>query len=148
MIHLEPITKNNYRECMRLEVAPSQIRYVAPNAKALGEAYVYYETSRPFAIYNDEQMIGFVLLRELNDLQCYYISQFMIAEPYQQKGHGRQAMLVLLEMLKAERKFAKVDLCFVEEAEGAKRLYEGLGFCPIDRDGDEIIMEISILPQA
>lgn len=76
MIHLEPITKDNYRECMRLEVAPDQVRLVAPNAKALGEAYVYHATSRPYAIYCDGQMIGFVLLRELDDLQCYYISQF------------------------------------------------------------------------
>jgi len=144
MIHLEPITKDNYRECMRLEVDPSQVRFVAPNAKALGEAYVYYETSRPFAIYDDKQMVGFVLLRELENLQCYYISQFMIAAPYQKKGYGRQAMQILLEQLRAERKFPAVELCYVEGDEGAKRIYEGLGFRPFDRDENEIIMELKL----
>ena len=144
MIHLEPITQDNYRECMRLEVAPSQVRFVAPVAKALGEAYVYYQTSRPFAIYCDEQMVGFLLLRELREMDCYYLSQFMIAADQQQKGYGRQAMRVLVDLLKEEKKYPKVDLCYVEEAEGARRLYEGLGFKPIDKDANEIIMELLI----
>src|SRR5512145_2984354 len=128
LIHLEPITQDNYRECMNLKVAESQVRHVAPNPKALGEAYVYYKTSRPYVIYQDEQMVGFLLLRELSDLGCYYISQFMIDERYQRQSYGRQAMLVLLEMLRVERRFARIELCFVEGAKGAKRLYEGLGF--------------------
>lgn len=128
MIHLEPVTQKNYRECLRLKVAESQARFVAPNAKSLAEAYVFYDTSRPYVIYVDEVMVGFVLLRDLDHLQSYYLSQFMIDERYQRKGYGREAMQVLLEMLKEERRYPRVSLCYVEGSEGAKRLYEGLGF--------------------
>lgn len=145
MIRLVKITKDNYRECLRLSVADSQIHFVAPNAKSLAEAYAYYDTARPYAIYCNEIMVGFVLLRELYNLDCYYISQFMIDEHYQCRGYGKQAMAVLLDMLKEERKFPRIDLCYVESAEGAKRLYEGLGFVPSDEgDADEIIMKLTL----
>jgi diamine N-acetyltransferase len=144
-VYLAPITQDNYRACMNLRVAESQVHDVAPNAKALGEAYAYYGTSRPYAIYRDEQMVGFVLLRDLPDLGCYYISQFMIDERYQRKGYGRQAMLVLLEMLKKERRFSRIDLCYVEGAEGAKRLYEGLGFWQVgEPEAGEVVMALNI----
>jgi diamine N-acetyltransferase len=130
---------------MRLKVADSQASFVAPNAKSLAEAYVFYGTSRPYAIYSDEQMVGFVLLRDLPDLGCYYISQFMIDERYQCQGYGRQAMLVLLELLKQERRFAGIDLCYVEGAEGARRLYEGLGFRPTGTaEAGEVVLAMNL----
>ena len=144
MIHFAPVTRDNYRECMRLGVADSQIRFVAPNAKSLAEAYVYYDTSRPFVIYCADQMVGFVLLRDLPDLGCYYISQFMIDQRYQRQGYGKQAMLLLIDMLKKEGRFPCIHLCFTESNEGAKRFYEGLGFTPFDVDADEIIMALKI----
>jgi diamine N-acetyltransferase len=54
MIHLAPITKDNYRECLKLKVSDSEARLVASTAKALADAYVYYSTARPFAIYEDD----------------------------------------------------------------------------------------------
>ena len=91
---------------------------------------MFYRSSRPFAIYDDERMIGFALLRELENLQCHFLSQFMIDERFQGRGYGRQAMLVLIGMLKQEGKYEKIDLYYIEGDEGAKRLYEGLGFVP------------------
>ena len=143
MIHLEPVTVDNYRECLRLKVADSQSRLVASNAKSLAEAYVFYHSSRPFVIYADEEMVGFLLIRELADLQCYYLSQFMIDERYQRKGHGKQAMLILIDMLKKEKKYAKIDLCYVEGSQAARQLYEGLGFVPTGEvDGNEVLMQM------
>jgi diamine N-acetyltransferase len=130
---------------MRLNVADAQARFVAPNAKSLAEAYVFYDTSRPYAIYNNDQMVGFTLLRDLPDLCCYYISQFMIDERYQRQGFGKQAMLVLLALLKQERRFDRIDLCYVEGAEGAKRLYEGLGFRQVgEPEMGEIVLSLQV----
>lgn len=144
-IYLAPITRDNYRVCMNLKVADFQVHDVAPNAKALGEAYVYYDTSRPYAIYCGEQMVGFMLLRDLPDWGCYYISQFMIDERYQRRGYGRQAMLVLLAMLKEERRFSRIELCYVAGADGAKRLYEGLGFRQVgEPEAGEVVLALDI----
>jgi len=146
-VRLEPITKDNYRECMRLTVTEQQKTHVAPNAKSLGEAYVYYDTARPFAVYHDDNMVGFVLLRDLPNLDCYYISQFMIDQNFQRQGYGRQAMELLIEMLRSERRYPKVTLCFVDGDEAAKSLYLGLGFrLTGEVDADEIIMELDFDP--
>ena len=132
---------------MRLKVSDSQTTLVAPTAKSLAEAYVYYNTARPFAIYNDEVMVGFVLLRELEDLQCYYISQFMIDEHHQRKGYGKQAMVVLINRLKEEKKYSKIDLCSVEGAEAVERLYTGLGFVPTGEvEANEVLMRLHLPP--
>ena len=36
------------------------------------------------------------------------------------------------------------DLCYIEGNDAAKKLYESFGFVEIDRDEDEIIMEMNL----
>lgn len=145
MVHLESITKENYRECMGLKVAENQSHHVAPSAKSLAEAYVYYDTAHPWAIYSDETMIGFLLLRDLDNLQCYYLAQFMVDERYQGQGFGKRAVELLLEMLRREKRYSKVDLCYVEGNAAAETLFTGLGFRPTGEvEADEIIMELEL----
>jgi diamine N-acetyltransferase len=147
LIHLEPITAENYRECTSLKVANTQAHLVASNAKSLAEAYVFYASSRPYDIYCDDTMVGFILLRELEHLQSYYLSQFMIDEHHQRKGYGKQAMLVLIESLKEEKKYSQIDLCYLDGDEGAKNLYEGLGFVSTGEvEANEIIMRLRLTP--
>lgn len=46
--------------------------------------------------------------------------------------------------MKQDGKYTKAVLCYIEGNEAARKLYEGFGFRAIDRDGDEIIMELSV----
>jgi diamine N-acetyltransferase len=138
------ITEDNYRECIRLKVAEDQTNHVATNAAALAKAYVYYNTATPFAVYNDNSMVGFLLLR-IYEESCYLIDQFMIDERYQGKGYGKQAMKLLIEMMIKEKKYSKVILCYIEGDEIAKNLYSGLGFhLTGEVDEDEVLMEMNI----
>jgi hypothetical protein len=51
----------------------------------------------------------------------------------------------MIDMVKHEKKFAKIDLCYVEGDEGAKNLYGGLGFIPTGEvDANEVLMEMII----
>ncbi len=74
----------------------------------------------------------------------YNFSQLFIDERYQGKGYGRAATQLVLDTMKKDGRYKKVCLCYIEGNEAAKRLYESFGFCEIDRDGDEIIMELGI----
>lgn len=51
---------------------------------------------------------------------------------------------LVLDTLKQVGKYSKVDLCYIEGNIAAKKLYEQFGFVKIDRDGNEIIMELCI----
>lgn len=62
MVELREITKENYEECLNLNIAKSQKDFVSSTAHSLAQAWVYYDTAFPFAIYADNTMVGFIML--------------------------------------------------------------------------------------
>ena len=143
MIHLVDIDPGNWR--LNLKVAESQKTHVANSAVMLARAYAYRDQrSRAFVIYDDETPVGMGLYYDLPDLECYDLSQIFIDERYQGKGYGKAATKAVLEAMKQDGKYKKVDLCYIEGNDVAKKLYESFGFVEIDRDEDEIIMEMSL----
>lgn len=141
MVHLMDITPDNWR--LGLKVAPEQERYVANSAVMLARAYAYREQrSRAFVIYDDETPVEMGLYYDLPDMECYNFSQFFIDKRYQGKGYGKAATKAVLDAMRKDGKYRKVDLCYIEGNEAAKQLYESFGFAEIDRDEDEIVMEL------
>ena len=143
MIHLVDIDPGNWR--LKLQVSESQKTYVANSAVMLARAYAYRDQrSRAFVIYNDETPGGMGLYYDLPDLERYDLSQIFIDERYQGKGYGKAATKAVLEAMKQDGKYRKIDLCYIEGNDAAKKLYESFGFVEIDRDEDEIIMELEL----
>lgn len=85
------------------------------------------------------------VIREIREeLGAYDFSQLFIDERYQGKGFGYAAASKIIEIMKADGKFNKAILCYIEGNESAKKLYEKIGFfCTGERDGDEIIMQMN-----
>ena len=141
MIHLVDIDPGNWR--LSLSVSEPQKNYVSDSYAMLARAYAYREQrSRAFVIYNDETPVGMGLYYDLPDMECYDLSQIFIDQWYQGKGYGKAATKAVLEAMKQDGKYNKVDLCYIDGNDAAKKLYEGFGFVEIDRDEDEIIMEL------
>lgn len=141
MIHLIDITPDNWR--LGLKVAPEQERYVANSAVMLARAYAYREQrSRAFVIYDDETPVGMGLYYDLPDMGRYDFSQFFIDKRYQGKGYGKAATKAVLDAMRKDGRYRKVDLCYIKGNKAAKQLYESFGFAEIDRDEDEIVMEL------
>lgn len=55
MVELREITKENYEECLRLKLAEGQKDFVSSTVHSLAQAWVYYDTAFPFAIYTHVQ---------------------------------------------------------------------------------------------
>ena len=143
MIHLVDIDPGNWR--VGWKVAESQNHYVSDSYAMLARAYAYREQrSRAFVIYDDEIPVGMGLYYDLPDLECYDLSQIFIDERYQAKGYGKSATKAVLDTMKQDGKYSKVELCYIEGNDAAKKLYESFGFVEIDRDEDEIIMEMNL----
>lgn len=141
MIHLIDITPGNWR--LGLKVGQGQEHYVANSAVMLARAYAYREQrSRAFVICDDEMPVGMGLYYDLPDMECYDFSQLFIDERYQGKGYGKAATKAVLDAMRKDGRYSKVDLCYIEGNQAAKQLYEGFGFAEINRDEDEIIMEL------
>jgi diamine N-acetyltransferase len=144
-IHFEKVTFDNYRDCMRLNVAADQAHYTATVARSLAKAYVCYDCARPMIIYDDETMIGYVLYRNHDELNQYVIDHLLIDEQFQGKGYGTAAMKLLIETFKKERKYPKASLCYKEDNQGARRLYGKMGFRPTgEEEANEIVVELDL----
>jgi diamine N-acetyltransferase len=128
MVRLEKITEDNYRECLDLKVAEHQTSFVSSNMKSLAKAYVYYNRVASFAIYDDELMVGFMLLRFNEEYNNYFIWQLMIDERHQSKGYGKQAMLLAIEWMKKDERCHEIVTTYIEGNDQAKKLYTQLGF--------------------
>lgn len=68
MIQLKEITKENYRACMNLKTTKEQEDFVAPNCYSMLEA-IYEEPRQAFALYNGEEMVGFILFSFYETIQ-------------------------------------------------------------------------------
>ena len=144
MIHLKEITPGNWR--LPLRVSSQQEKYVANSMTLLARAYAYRHLgSVAYVIYEDELPVGMALYYDCPQLNAYDFSQLFIDEHYQGKGYGKVATQLIIDRMKQERRFEKIVLCYVEGNEGAKVLFESLGFKHTGEvDGDEITMTLII----
>lgn len=65
MINFRPITEDNFEQIIKMK-RPSDEHFVAPNAYSLAQAWLYRDANDvyPFAIYEDDTAVGFMLLDE------------------------------------------------------------------------------------
>lgn len=128
MVSIRPVTRENLEEVLALRVGEGQEKYVISNAESLSRAYVYSETAYPFAVYDDNTIVGFIMMGYYEAKGYYTLWEFMIDRKYQNKGYGRQALKLGLEFVRD--KFGQVDI-YTGVTPGntvAKKLYESVGF--------------------
>ena len=141
---LRPITPENFKECIDLKVSDSQKDFVAPNAVSIAWSKVY-PTANVFAVYNDDEMVGFVMFGLDTEDELYYLGRLMIDERFQGKGFGKAATLAVIEELKKNGDCKEIYLSFVPENTNAERLYKSVGFERTgELNGDEIVMRYII----
>lgn len=128
MVSLEKITENNYRDCFNLKVTEHQTKFVSTPITSLAKAYVFYDIITPFSIYNDDVMVGFMLLRFNVEYDNYFIWQLLIDEKYQHKGYGKEALKLAIEWMKKDVRCKNITTTYIIGNEHAKNLYTQLGF--------------------
>lgn len=139
-IHLEHVTPENWR--IDFQLTEEQKNFVSSPERILARAWAYREQrSKAFIIYADETPVGMAMYYDEEEMQAYDFSQFFIDSRYQGKGYGKNATIMIIDMMKADEKYNKVCLCYIEGNEAARKMYEWLGFKKTgDRDGNEIVM--------
>jgi len=78
MINLRKITEENFIDAFNLKLAPGQERFVSHPVRSLAQAYVYREQCQPFGIYDDDIMVGYVMVIYDYDIPEYDIWHMMI----------------------------------------------------------------------
>ena len=142
MVWLEKVTPDNYRECLKLKVAEDQKDFVTSNDISLARAVASYDKVTPFAIYNDDIMVGFIMLRYNVGYNNYLIWQLMIDERYQSKGYGKKGINLAIEWMKKEDRCYEIVLTYKEENRLAESMYTKLGF---KKMGDVVDGEVDMV---
>ena len=92
MVTLKPITKENEQECIALRPRREQEDLVASNLDSIAHA-IKEPTSRPFGIFAEDKMVGFLLFdNEIYKDGYYWILRFMVDQRFQKKGYGSLAI--------------------------------------------------------
>ena len=141
MITLRKITEENYINVFNLKLAHGQERFVSHPIRSLAQAYVYREQCQPFGIYDEETMVGYVMVIYDYDLQEYDIWHMMIDESKQCRGYGSIALDKVLDYIKI-KPFGtsdKVVLTCNKDNTQAMKLYKSKGFTETGAEDDDEI---------
>ncbi|MBU8933536.1 MAG: GNAT family N-acetyltransferase [candidate division Zixibacteria bacterium] len=133
-VTLQPITKENYRECINLDVDESQAGLVASNAKSLAEAYVN-PTLCPLGIYDVEArgwekpklpMVGFTMYELVAGVG--FILRLMVDQKFQRQGYGKASMIEVIRRLRLHPEVELIATSHQKKNIAAASLYRNLGF--------------------
>lgn len=126
MIELRTINEDNYQQCCRLKASVENENFVDSVTYSLAEAWVFYKDTKPFAIYDNNKMIGFVSMYvgEKN----YQIVNFLIDDVFQQKGLGTKAAKACISYLQKEYNADRVSVPVDLENRVAQKFWEKIGF--------------------
>ena len=159
MIHLEKLTYDNFDDVFELEVTEEQKSFVSHNCYSVAEAYVTLINGGqvfPFAIYNDDELVGFIQLAYGENADqdgvsmekdSYEIWRFMIDKRFQRKGYGKAALQLALDFIRTWP-CGKAEMCWISyepENTAAKALYKSFGFEETgEMCGDEIVAVLKL----
>ena len=128
MIILREITRENIDEVLALNVDDNQKSYVSTNAESLAQAYVYSDTAYPFAVYDDDIIVGFIMMGYYEAKEYYTLWKLMIDKRYQNRGYGKEALKLGIRFLRERFEVSEIYTGVVPENITAKNLYKSGGF--------------------
>jgi diamine N-acetyltransferase len=135
MPDIRPVTKENWKELIRLKVREDQAQFVAANLYSIAESqfgddYEGHWDLYPFGIYDGNMPVGFLMYGYNFEHPKYeaFIIRLMVDEKFQGKGYGRFGMEKMLEIFHCDQRIKAVGISYEPENDVARKLYASLGF--------------------
>lgn len=122
-----PIDKDNWIDCVNLEVSEEQSDFVTNNTFSVLQSH-YDTRNYPVGIYNNDTMVGFLMYLYDEDFEAYRLRRFMIDKDYQGKGYGKMSLLELVRLISDQHISNKLYTSVKPHNSHARKLYESVGF--------------------
>ena len=131
MINFRAITEDNFDAIVRMK-RPDGEHFVARNAYSLAQAWLYRDAGDvyPFAIYDDDQPVGFMMLDEDIGEKCLIIWRIMFPVENQNKGYGTAAIREIIRLAKESGKYDFLLIDYAPDNHIAEHVYKKLVFQP------------------
>jgi len=134
-VTLRPVNAENWRALLKLKVREDQSGFVASSLYSIAEAQFGFEDEGrwdfyPFGAYVSDEPVGFVMY-------CYnfehsrfqaFVMRLMVDEKFQGKGYGREIMLQVLDVFRANGQIKNVGISYEPHNVSARKLYASFGF--------------------
>lgn len=135
-IHFAEITEENYRDVLAVSqtVQQEEAKFVSPVVRSLADAWLYRNDGDvfPFAIMNEQQVVGFILLEKNPEEGYCFIWRMTIDKKFQDKGYGTETILKVIELARQEHSYHKVTADYVEGNDVMKHILLKLGFQEVE----------------
>ena len=134
MIHLEPITKDNWREATFISTDPKHKcpldeEWVTSTAFSIVQS-VFEPEWESRVIMDDDKMIGFVFYGFWKKKSAPLFCRYTIDYDEQGKGYGQAALPIVIKAIKEQYGCDKIYLTLEEENKRAVHIYRKFGFEP------------------
>ena len=126
-VTLRDITRENFNECVRLDVRDDQRTFVASNVYSIAQTTVE-PTYTAQAVYHGDEMVGFCMYGYDADEDCYCVARLMIDKNHQGRGYGRAALVEAIRRMRERPDCREIVLSIDPGNMAAQKLYESLGF--------------------
>ncbi|WP_257348732.1 GNAT family N-acetyltransferase [Pseudalkalibacillus decolorationis] len=150
-VQLKAVTRENWEEALTLRVKEEQKDFVPSVAVSIAKVYIKPDGENvsylPFAIYDDQEMVGFIMHAYVEDTtDMYWINGFIIDESHQGKAYGKAAITEMIHwIVQRSPQCEKIQLTVLKNNEIACKLYESVGFQPTgDAFGGEDVWSLSV----
>ena len=133
---MREITKDNLEQVLALRISESQKGFVSSTAHSLAQAWVHKDTAFPFAVYADDEIVGFVMLGYYEERSQYTLWKFLIDEKHQHKGYGRKALKLAIQYLIDQFNVTEIFTGVAYGNDVAEALYRSVGFVKTGLEDD------------
>ncbi|MFC4805490.1 GNAT family N-acetyltransferase [Filifactor villosus] len=125
-MELRRITEDNYEACLELKATVENQDFVDPVVYSLAEAFVFYDDSEVFAIYQEEELVGFVSMYTGEGRP--QIINFLIDDSFQNRGYGTTAAKLCIDYLRENYNANIISAPVQVEHNAAQNFWKKLGF--------------------
>ncbi len=146
MVVLKEVDMYNFNDIVNLQ--RESVQYVGAPEYVLAEAYIYRSDSTAFGIYSGDTPVGLVIIRDRpEDGYPYSFTGLFIADDFQRKGLGQEAVEAIMNKFRAEGLRDSVEIQVNQSNIPAKKIYRRCGFKEIQRanwNPDFIVMRAKL----
>jgi len=133
-ISLRPLTPQNVREVLKLEVWPYQRDFVAPVSASIAEAYLSDQPLLIQVVYAGERPVGFLMLKDSDEQpDGYFLWRFLIAYDRQGRGFGKKALALLADYVRSRPNGTSLGTAYLRGEDGPEEFYRKAGFVETGR---------------
>jgi diamine N-acetyltransferase len=136
-LSVQPVTKENWRQLVRLKVREDQAHFVASNLYSIAESQFGFDHPEEghwdmfaYGIYDDDTPVGFLMIgyNFAHQKTQGFIIRLMVDEQRQGKGYGKFGMNWILDHFRSDDRVKRIGISYEPENEVARKLYASLGF--------------------